>query len=86
MVGGFSADTEAREICVAEFCFAAGAGFFIVFCAPPLCRALYSINLVVYFTSFERCSEAWRDVAGDSEAFVAVVEDVEEGKGGVFGD
>ena len=44
------------------------------------------VDLVVDLVAFEGGAEGWRDGAGYAEAFVAVIEDVEEGEGGVFGD
>jgi len=41
--------------------------------------------LVVDFVRLEGCAEGGGNGTGDPEAFVAVVEDVEEGEGGVVG-
>lgn len=42
--------------------------------------------MVVDLIAFEGGAQGRGDAAGDTEAFVAVVEDVEEGEGGVFVD
>jgi hypothetical protein len=44
------------------------------------------IDLVVDLVAFEGGAEGCGDCAGYAEALVAVVEDVEEGEGGVFID
>ena len=45
-----------------------------------------AVDLVVDLALFERGAEGRRDGARYPEAFVAVVEDVEESEGGVFSD
>lgn len=44
------------------------------------------VDLVVDLVAFEAGAEGGGYRAWDPEAFVPVVEDVEEGEGGVFGD
>jgi hypothetical protein len=44
------------------------------------------VDLVVDLVAFEGGAEGCGDCAWDTEALVAVVEDVEEGEGGVFVD
>jgi hypothetical protein len=53
--------------------------------APSLCR-LHIVDLVVYLVRLEGRAEGGGDCAGDPEAFVAVVEDVEECEGRVVRD
>jgi len=84
-VAGFPADAEAGEVGVAEFGFAAGGRFSVVFAGcPSLCGGLDAVEGVVDFVFFEARAEAGGDGTRDSVAFVALVEDVEEGEGGVF--
>lgn len=44
------------------------------------------VDLVVYVIGFKTCAKRRRNGARNAEAFMAVVENVEEGKGGVVGD
>ena len=46
----------------------------------------HAIDLIVYFPLFERGAEGWWDGAGNAEAFVTVIENMEESEGGVFSD
>lgn len=85
LVSSFASDSKAAQVCISKLGLFAGWGFSVAVRAPSLCRAVV-VKLVVDFVVFERGTERGRDGAGDTEAFVAVVQDVQECEGSVLVD
>ena len=85
LVPGFASDAQAAQVCISELGLLAGWGFSVAVRAPSL-RGAVVVELVIDFVVFERGTERSRDGAGDTEAFVAVVQDVQECEGRVLVD
>lgn len=81
-------DAETGEVGVAELGFAAGGGIGVGAVDAPALRGLGAdvVELVVDLVVLEGGSQGGWHGAGDPVPFVSVVEDVEEGEGGVFVD
>lgn len=85
LVSSFGSNSKAAQVCISELGLFAGWGFSVAMRAPSL-RGAVVVELVIDFVVFERGTERSRDGAGDTEAFVAVVQDVQECEGSVLVD
>lgn len=84
-IRALAADTQSAQVGIAKFGLAAGSCLLVAVCAPALGGGIV-VDLVVDLVAFEGGAQRGGDGAWDAEALVAVVEDVEEGEGGIFVD
>lgn len=84
-IRGFSSGAQTAKVRVSELCLSACWGFGVTICTPFLCRTNV-VKLVVDLIVFERGSKGCGNSAGDAEAFMSVVQDVQECEGGVLVD